>query len=251
MLKSLLLAFATYSAIPVPHAAWDEKAMRRAVCFFPLIGAVIGALEVLWALLCERWMLSELLRGAVAFALPLLVTGGIHMDGFCDTVDALSSHQSRERKLEILKDPHTGAFAIIYGGVYLLCSFAAWCVLPCELVPLAAVGFVLSRTLSGWALANWQPAKKDGMLRTFSDAADQKAVNVSVGIYTVLCIAALLLLGGVYGALVLAANGLMLLIYRVVSHRAFGGVTGDLAGWFLQLAELSTVFLLAFAENFM
>ena len=42
------------------------------------------------------------------------------MDGFLDTVDARSSCQDRQRKLEILKDPHTGAFAVIGGGVYLL-----------------------------------------------------------------------------------------------------------------------------------
>jgi adenosylcobinamide-GDP ribazoletransferase len=43
---------------------------------------------------------------------PIIITGGIHMDGFLDTQDALSSYQPRERRLEILKDSHAGAFAI-------------------------------------------------------------------------------------------------------------------------------------------
>ena len=69
---------------------------------------------------------SGVLFAAAAACLPLLITGGIHMDGFMDTVDALASHQSRERKLEILKDSACGAFAVLYCGVYLLLSFALY-----------------------------------------------------------------------------------------------------------------------------
>ena len=56
-------------------------------------------------------------------ALPVLVSGGIHTDGFIDTVDALSSYGDKEKKLEILKDPHTGAFAIIGAIMYYLLFF--------------------------------------------------------------------------------------------------------------------------------
>ena len=48
------------------------------------------------------------------------------MDGLCDTADALASHQTREKKLEILKDSHTGAFAVIGCCAYLLLTFALW-----------------------------------------------------------------------------------------------------------------------------
>ena len=53
-------------------------------------------------------------------AIPFLVTGGIHMDGFMDTMDAVHSYGDRTKKLEILKDPHLGAFAVICAAVYLL-----------------------------------------------------------------------------------------------------------------------------------
>lgn len=58
--------------------------------------------------------------------LPVLVNGGIHMDGFLDTMDALNSYGSREKKLEILKDSRTGAFAVIGFGLYLVASLALW-----------------------------------------------------------------------------------------------------------------------------
>lgn len=249
MLRSLCIAFSTYSILPMPHIAWEEKAMRRAICFFPLIGAVIGGAEMLWLLLCEYFALPEILRGAIAAVLPLILTGGIHMDGFCDTVDALASHQSRERKLEILKDSHTGAFAIIFCGVYLLCYFAAWSAVSCRAAIAASIAFVLSRALSALALTNWQCARKNGMLRAFSDTAEKKAVNFSVCLYLVLGIAALFLLGVFYAAVTAAVLALTLLIYRIVSKKQFGGVTGDLAGWFLQLSELAVVLALCITEK--
>lgn len=53
---------------------------------------------------------------------PLIITGGFHVDGFMDTMDALHSYQPRERKLEILKDSHIGAFSVIklaeFGLIY-------------------------------------------------------------------------------------------------------------------------------------
>ena len=119
-MSAFIIAFSTYSRIPMPQVEWNEKHMKYAICFFPLVGAVVGLLALGWGWLCRFLDLGELLQAAGWTALPLLVTGGIHMDGFCDTVDALSSHQSRERKLEILKDSHTGAFAVIFCGVWLL-----------------------------------------------------------------------------------------------------------------------------------
>lgn len=103
-----MVAFSTYSAILMPQVQWSQRNMRYAMCFFPLIGLIIGALLLGWAQLRNLVGIGPLLFGAVATVLPLLVTGGIHLDGFCDTCDALGSHQPREKKLEILKDSHAG-----------------------------------------------------------------------------------------------------------------------------------------------
>ena len=88
--------------------------MRYAMCFFPVIGAVIGGLLSLWICLTGD-STGSLFRASVAVLIPLIVTGGIHLDGLLDTADALSSYKTMEEKLEILKDSHTGAFAIIVG----------------------------------------------------------------------------------------------------------------------------------------
>lgn len=249
MLKSFCIAFSTYSRIPMPRVEWNEKNMRWAVCYFPLVGAVIGGLEIGWFYLAGLLKLSNLLYGAVAAALPILISGGIHLDGFCDTVDALSSHQTRERMLDILKDPHTGAFAIIFCGVWLMVYFGGWCsVEKPEGVALAGIGFVLSRALSSLALTNWQCARKNGMLRSFADTAARRGVTGTMIVYLILCLGGLIAVQPLRGGLVIGVNGLIFLYYRLISYKKFGGVTGDLAGWFTQLAELGTILTVALTE---
>ena len=109
VLQTMAVAFAMFSALPVPQFTWNSKNMRYALCAFPLIGGVIGAL---WSL-CGALPLPDMIRAGGFCLIPVLVTGGIHLDGYADTSDALSSYGDREKKLEILKDPHCGAFAVI------------------------------------------------------------------------------------------------------------------------------------------
>ncbi len=97
VIRSLLTAFSTYSCIPVPQVEWTEENRRYSMCFFPLVGAVIGLLLWGWLAVCDAFGVGPLLRGAVAALLPLFVTGGIHMDGFMDTSDALASWQPMEK----------------------------------------------------------------------------------------------------------------------------------------------------------
>lgn len=234
----LIIAFAMYSRIPMPRVDWNEKNMKYAMCFFPLIGAVIGAAELGAWYFCEFLGLGSLFRSVILALLPVFITGGIHMDGFMDTMDALSSHTERERKLEILKDSHTGAFAILGCAVYLLASVAVWSEVTLDILPMVLPGFVLSRTLSGLAVVSWKSARSNGLLYTFADGAHKVVVRGILLAYLPLVLAVMLWLGGGYGLAAFAAALLTFLYYRLMSMRQFGGITGDLAGYFLQLCEL-------------
>lgn len=111
----------------------------------------------------------------VMTALPVLVSGGIHTDGFIDTADALSSYGDKEKKLEILKDPHTGAFAIIGAIMYYLLFFGFMTeIWDIKATIAVSVGFVLSRSLSGLAIGIFKCAKNSGLLYTFKSARTQK-----------------------------------------------------------------------------
>lgn len=130
--NSFKIAFAMYSKIPMPQSDWTRENMRYIMCFFPLIGVIIGALTWLWGNLGLSVAQSRLFYAAVLVLIPVFVTGGIHLDGLLDTSDALHSYQPRERKLEILKDSHAGAFAIITAVVYFLLYLGAYSELTCR-----------------------------------------------------------------------------------------------------------------------
>ena len=95
------------------------------MCFFPWVGLVIGALEFGWFHLAVWLGFGTIFRTAVLVLIPVLVTGGIHLDGLLDTADAMSSWREKERRLEILKDSHAGAFAVIIGLCYFVICFGA------------------------------------------------------------------------------------------------------------------------------
>ena len=121
--NSFKIAFAMFSKIPMPQADWSEENMRYMLCFFPFVGAAVGVVMLGMEWLCCYFGMSN---GFIAVALvlvPVIVTGGIHVDGLLDTSDALSSWRDREKRLEILKDSHAGAFAVITACVYFLTMY--------------------------------------------------------------------------------------------------------------------------------
>ena len=124
--KSIAIAFSMYSKIPMVQFEWKEEDMRYSMCFFPLVGIVIGLLSWCWWLFCQQFGIGKMCFAFVGLAIILLVTGGIHMDGYMDTMDALHSYGSREKKLEILKDSHIGAFAVIMTVLYVLIAAGAY-----------------------------------------------------------------------------------------------------------------------------
>lgn len=222
----------------MPRVEWNEENMRYAVCFFPLIGLVSGGLCWLWFFLALRLSLGILLRTAGLVLIPLLVTGGIHVDGLLDTADAVSSYRSREERLSILKDSHVGAFAVIWGIAYFIAAFGVLSETDLSMMPRLMLIFACARAMSGYALVRFEKAKRSGLLYLFSDAAASDAAAAVMILVTAACGVLLIVLRPASGAAVLAAGLLCLFLYRRKSMKLFGGITGDLAGCFLCCAEL-------------
>ena len=240
VLQTIAVAFAMFSAVPVPQFAWNEKNMRYALCAFPLVGLLCGAL---WCV-CGVLPLPAPARAAGFCLVPVWVTGGIHLDGYADTCDALSSYGDTAKKLEILKDPHCGAFAVIRLCSYFI-AYLALCVCV-RFTPRVGVLWTLAlvgeRALSGLAVAAFPMAKNTGLAHTFATAADKTNVRRVLTVLCVLLGAALVALGG--WALVLAACAVFVRYYHAAKNQ-FGGTTGDLAGWFLQKCEIWMLVALA------
>ncbi|MDD3409748.1 MAG: adenosylcobinamide-GDP ribazoletransferase [Eubacteriales bacterium] len=238
--KAFLTAIATYSRIPVPQFNWNERSGKYALCFFPAVGLVCAAMLGCWLWLCERLNVETTLFAAIAVCLPLMVTGGIHLDGFMDTTDALASCQPREKKLAIMKDSHCGAFAVIGCAAYLLLSFGFLSELYAKgQVAVLLPGFVLSRALSGLCATLLPNARGSGMLAAVTADAHKKTVVSVLATVAVLPAGAMLLISPIIGGMALLC-ALLWFVYDVrMTMKQFGGVTGDTAGFFLQGCELA------------
>ena len=243
--ETVIVAFSMFSAIPMPRVDWNARNMRYSLCAFPLVGAVIGLCCWGWAALCAALGLPDLLRGAGLCLLPVLITGGIHLDGFADTCDALASHGDIDKRQAILKDPHLGAFAAIWLCVYFVAALAL-CASLRRVQPLTLTAlFCLSRCLSALALTVYPLRPGSGLARSFADAADRRRVRLSMMMLACALTAVLICLHAWECALTaLAVFG----YYGRMAERSFGGVSGDLAGWFLQTAELGMLAALCLGQ---
>ena len=250
MLRSLCSAFLMYSRIPVPKVEWKEENRRYALGFFPLIGAVIGGLLILWRIVCDRLGIGQLLFAAVAVFLPVLVTGGIHLDGFCDVCDARASYADRAKRLEIMSDPHIGSFAVMKLSLYLILQTALFTqVASVKTEAVIACGYVLSRALSGLTAVTFKSAKSDGALQSFVRPSHKKITMSMEAFFITLSVVSAAVFMPVEGLSATAAAVLVLLWHRYSAYRDFGGITGDLCGWFLQVCEIAMLAAAVFSER--
>lgn len=239
IIKAFFIAFSIYSNIPVPQFAWKEEDMKYMLCFFPWVGAAIGICFYCWNRLCEMLGIGELCRVAAGMAIPLLLTGGFHVDGFLDTMDAFHSYQPREKKLQILKDSHIGAFAVIMLAAYgLVCLAALSEVKSGAPLQILCMGFFLARCLSGIGAVSFPLARKDGMLAQFADSSQKKTVACLLWLQCALCVGGMLACSFAAGVLAAAAAFGIFAYYGARCHRELGGITGDTAGYFVLLCEL-------------
>ncbi|MDE5966923.1 MAG: adenosylcobinamide-GDP ribazoletransferase [Lachnospiraceae bacterium] len=242
LLNSCFSAFLMYSRVPVPKVEWKEENRRYALCFFPLVGAVIGGLLLLWQWLGGLLEVHTVMFCAVAVLIPIFVTGGIHMDGYMDVNDAKACLGDREKMLAVMKDSRVGAFAVIHLVFYILFQIALFSeVKDVTTMAVIAIGFIQSRAYSGLAAVSFKNAKGEGSLVNFSRPA-HKRVTVCVELVFIFgCWLGMILLDLTIGLCGITAGLLSFVYYRGIAYRHFGGITGDLAGYFLQVCELCTM----------
>lgn len=250
LFKTIAAAFSMFSAVPMPRVEWDDDSLRYMLCAFPLVGATVGLALWGWLELTLALGLGGVLWGVGLCLLPVIVTGGVHLDGFCDTVDARASHADRPRKLAILEDSHVGAFAVIGVVCYLLAAVGLATALEQSrtTVLLLGLGCLLSRSFSGLCVVSLPRAKTTGLVYTFAQQAARRRVKIILSV-VVVAVVALLVCQGAQGGCVAVAGVLTVLWYRRMALGEFGGVTGDLSGWFLQVCELAMTAALLLAQR--
>lgn len=241
VLNSLVLAFSQFTRIPMPQVEWEPGNMRYLMLWLPLVGAVVGLFVAAWCVIARALGFGSVL-GPVGIALvPVAVTGGIHLDGFADVVDALSSHADPARKREIMKDPHIGAFAAIGIAAYLLAYFGLATELPVSwrVIALLVCLHVMSRCGSALASTLFFGSGSGGTLTMFRDTADVRATVVVVSLWLAAAVIAALAMSPAAGLAMAACEAVLLAALNPFARKNFGGMSGDVAGFFLQVSELA------------
>lgn len=240
IIKNIIVAFSLYSQIPMPRFEWNEDDMKHNIVFLPWIGIVIGLVMWLFLYLTRMIELPVICRLAVYSLIPLIITGGFHLDGYMDVQDALKSYKSADEKLEILKDPHIGAFAIIRLAIYSLVWIAAEavclesgrdvCIYTFFLI------FFMARATSGMVVLKLKHAKKDGML----NMETEKSTGIDFCMCSIQAVVAILLAAWVNWKLAVILLCVLLLhffYYKRLCYVQFGGITGDTTGFYIVTLE--------------
>ena len=244
-MKTYFHAFAMcqsmFCAIPFPGNLWDEKARDKMLLFLPIVGLEMGALWACLAWLCDLLGLPTLVRGLVLAVFPFLVAGFIHLDGYMDVTDAVKSCRSLERRREILKDSHVGAFAVIGIVLLMIAQFAFLASVP-EEGDFRILLFVpaISRCGSSLAVTVLKPMNT-------SQYADQKKPGSHVVVLLVMTagfVAAGFWLCGKYGFVLLGALAGYGFALRK-AYKSLDGMNGDISGYALTISELCAAAVLA------
>lgn len=226
-----------FCSIPFSCNIWEENARDKMLLFLPVVGLEIGAIWAVLAWLCNVLNLPVLVKGLILSVYPYLATGFIHLDGYMDVTDAVKSYRSLERRREILKDSHVGAFAVI-GIVLLLFAQFAFMASAKENADFRILVFVpaVSRCCSALAVTALKPI-------TTSQYADQMKPRSHIVVLlsmTALFMTAGFLFFGRYGFVLLGC----LVGYGVALRKAYKsleGMNGDISGYALSIAELCAV----------
>ncbi len=229
----------------VKQTVWTAEDFGRSTRFFPLVGLVLGICYALaaWLLLYALGMRS--LTAALLLILPLLLTGGLHADGFMDTADGVFSGRERERKLEIMKDSRVGAFGVVSFVMLMFVQFALLSDLaPMLLVPALFVMPIIGRLAMVLAVACFPYAREDGMGKTFADMADRSTVVIAA-----LTTIVLVLPWGMLPALALVLGTIFALLFCRMITNVLGGVTGDVYGATTVLTETLVLAVFSLASS--
>ena len=247
LFKAFLQSVSMYSILPVPGLKWDSRADRHMLSLYPAVGILLGALWYAGVWLVHWLHVPALLSAAFTAVLPFLLTGFLHLDGFMDVNDAVLSRRDRERRLEILRDSHCGAFAVLSVIVLILFQFAAasavleqpprmWLSLVCLPVlsrGMTAFALLALPTLPGSSMAAWE--KQDTTLV-------HRIVSLAFAAAAAIAMALLCGLTGIVAVLVCAA-AFALAVFA--AFRSLGGVSGDTSGYAMTVAETAGLVALA------
>lgn len=244
--KGFLMAVSMFTVIPLPHNIWDDEGGKHIMKFYPIIGLIVGLIWFGVYKLLSMIGASTMITAAVTMLTPFLLTGMLHLDGFMDVCDALLSRRDKQEKLRILKDSHTGAFAVIALVMLFIVTFAAtYTVIDMNKSIMGLIFIpIISRGIIGYLLLSKESMKGSSLGAFFKQGTGvvDKIILMSAAIIATFI--SLVVVGAKAGII----SGVMaILVLLLVDNccKEFDGMSGDTAGFGLVMAEAAGILVLA------
>jgi len=229
----IALTFLTRLPLPAPKVEVSSEEFAGSYRYYPLVGLVLGLL--LWLLAKALFLyFPPLVLGAVLLSAELMLTGGLHLDGFMDSMDGLLSARSPERILEIMKDSRVGAHACMALVGLLLLKFTLLASLSPTMFSILLVMPMLSRWVFQIAVIGFPYARPQGLGKGIHETTH----------WIPLLLSGVIVLGTSYylaGLAGLIAFGVCVIAVAIIASRIsslLGGLTGDVYGALIELSEV-------------
>jgi len=236
---AFIMTQSMFCSLPFPCRLWKEEARNKMLLFLPVIGLEIGVLWVLLDIALQYFKVPMPVVGLAMCALPYLLTGFIHLDGFLDVTDAVCSWRDLEQRRKILKDSHVGSFAVIWCVFLLLAGAAFFTSVPND-APRLCLLFVpiISRCCSALAVLQLKPMDTSQYARSHEKACGWHVIVLALAAIVSVCVSFLWF--GKYGFVSAGALlGYGAALFR--SYRSLDGMNGDISGYCLTISELCAV----------
>lgn len=244
-LANFLLVLTFFTRIPLPadlgRRIDHDASLANAIVFFPFVGFLIGLVTA------AVWYVSSLILPAsvsagLAILAGLLLTGGLHEDGFADCADGLGGTVSREKSLEIMRDSRIGT----YGGLALIISVGLrWMCLATLSPVIGACALLITHTASRSAMTLAMKLSEYARPEGLGKMASGDISNASFAITLSAALICGLVFAGFSGLIAVSLALLLSWCFLKYLEARLGGYTGDGLGAMQQTAEITTLIALA------
>jgi adenosylcobinamide-GDP ribazoletransferase len=240
MLRSILTAFRTLTILPIPGK--DAEDLSLTLCFFPLVGALLGLFVlILYQAAAAASFQHPPVLGILSLAAITWLTGGLHIDGMGDVADAFGGGGTKERVLEILKDPRMGSFGVCAIVFAILTKALCWQFYFEKGNPwIVFWSLVFSRSMQGFLIALVPNARTDSIAGPFGPRGWFAGVFLLVSF--VIAGFAAFWISSLSAAMVSVGSSLTVtVLFGLYCWRRIQGITGDCVGATNEIAEIGVL----------
>ena len=235
MITSFIAAFQflTLARLKKTESALTSEEFSASMVFFPVVGALQGLVLFIVYILLGPFLTPGLL-GAVLVAVLIITNGGLHLDGFVDSVDGIAGGSTPERRLEIMRDSAVGAIGVVALVILLILKYESLS----NVSTITAGAIFLFPIIGRWTavpvayLANYARTG-EGLGRLFSEVRFTTLI-----IATVITVVPVALILGLTGLIAMVGVFIVAVLITMFFRRKIGGVTGDVMGFQGEVGEV-------------